>query len=233
MAISQRQPSGGDSSGVVRSAIEITKAGARSGWFATAFSAIAVGLSFVSVYVSTLQAAYLEVHLPPTIHYARDGGGDTEVFAIPVTISNSGARSATVVSMELEVENLETKATKRYYSAFVGEHPRDSAALNRQFAPQSIPGRAVFTETVRFYPAGDALPRLVTDKGGYAFRLKLNVAAPSQPSFLDWLQGRVQPPPMTFQMTLPWLSDQQLGMRRGVIVMHAKDWLPTNASAAR
>jgi len=233
MAITQRQQSAGDSTGVVRSAIEVTKAGARSGWFATAFSALAVGLSCVSVYVSTLQAPHLEVHVPPTIHYARDGGGEVEVFAIPVTISNGGARSATVVSMELEVENRETKATKRYYSAFVGEHPRDPAASSRQFAPLSIPGRAVFTETVRFYPAGDSLPRLIGDKGDYAFRLKLNVAAPAQPSLLDWLQGRVQPPPIAFQMTLPWISDQQLGMRRGVIVMHAKDWLPTTASSGR
>jgi hypothetical protein len=119
MAITQRQQHGGDPTGVVRSAVEITKAGARSGWFATAFSAAAVVLSCISVYVSTLQAAQIEVYVPPTIHYARDGGGDTEVFAIPVTVANSGARSATVLSMELEVKNLKTDATKRYYSAFL------------------------------------------------------------------------------------------------------------------
>lgn len=189
-------------------------------------------MSCVSVYVSTLQGAQLEVYVPPTIHYGRDAGGDTELFAIPITVANSGARSATVLSMELEVQNLKTNATKRYYSAFLGEHPREATAPNRQFAPVSIPGRAVFTETVRFYPAGDALPKLVDDKGEYAFRLQLNMAAPSQPSFLDWLQGRVQPASVAFQMTLPWLSDQQLGTRRAVIVMHAKDWKPT-LSAAR
>jgi hypothetical protein len=32
-------------------------------------------------------------------------------------------------------------------------------------------------------------------------------------------------------MTLPWISDQQLGMRRGTIVMHARDWLPTTAKS--
>jgi hypothetical protein len=234
MAITHGQPQRGEATtGVVRNAVEITRAAARGGWFATAFSAVAVGLSCVSVYVSTLQAPSLEVHVPPTIHYGRDSGGDVEVFAIPVTVANSGARTATVVSMELEVENLATKATKRFFSVFLGEHPRDAASLNRQFAPQSIPGRAIFTETVRFYPAGDALPRLVADKGEYAFRLKLNVAAPARPSFLDWLQGRIQPAPIAFQMTLPWYSDQTVGMRRGVIIMHAKDWLPTTASADR
>jgi hypothetical protein len=224
MAITRPQQHPGAAAGVVRTAVEVTKAGARAGWFATAFSATAVALSCVSVYVSTLQAAQIEIYVPPTFNYARDGGGDTEVFAIPITVANNGARGATVLSMDIDVQNLKTGATKRYYSAFLGEHPREAAAPNRQFAPLSIPGRAVFTETVRFYPAGDALPKLVDDKGEYAFRLQLNMAAPSQPSFLDWLQGRVQPAPVTFQMTLPWISDQQLGMRRGTIAMHAKDW---------
>jgi hypothetical protein len=215
---------GSDEHGPVRTAVEVATHGARSGWLATAFSAIAVLASCVSVYVSTLQGASLEIYVPPAIHYGRDGGGDTEVFAIPITIANGGARSTAVVSMELEVQNLQTNVTKRYVSAFLGEHPRDAAAPNRQFAPLSIPGHAVFTETVRFYPAGDSLPRLVNDKGEYAFRLQLNTASPPQPSLLDWLQGRAQPAPIAFQMTLPWISDQQLGFRRGTIAMHAKDW---------
>ncbi len=115
--------------------------------------------------MSALQGAELEVYVPPTIHYARDGGGDTELFAIPITIANEGARSGTVISMELEVQNLKTNATKRYYSAFLGEHPREATALNRQFAPLSIAGHAVFTETVRFYPVGSALPRVVDSEG--------------------------------------------------------------------
>jgi hypothetical protein len=230
MAVMQHETGG--EAGIVKTAIRVAEAGARRGWFATAFSAVAVAMSCVSVYVSTLQGAQLEVYVPPTIHYGRDAGGDTALFAIPVTIANSGARSATVLSMELEVQNLKTNATKRYYSAFLGEHPREATSPNRQFAPLSIPGRAVFTETVRFYPAGDPLPKLVSDKGEYAFRLQLNTAAPAQPSLLDRLQGRVQPEPVAFEMTLPWISDQQLGLRRGTIVMHAKDWKPT-VSAAR
>jgi hypothetical protein len=98
-------------------------------------------------------------HSQFTGHYGRDAGTDAELFAIPITIANDGARSGTIISMELEVQNLKTNTSKRYYSAFVGEHPREAAAPNRQFAPLSIPGRAVFSETVRFYPTGNALPR--------------------------------------------------------------------------
>ena len=229
MAIAQQRPERiGPESTPIKTAVETTKRAALAGWLPTIFSAVAVGASCISVYVSTLQAAQLEAYIPPAIHYGRDGGGDTEVFAIPVTIANSGARNAAILSMELEVTNLKTNSTKRYISSFLGEHPRDPAAPNRQFAPLSIPGRGVFTETVRFYPVGSALPKLVDDKGDYTFRLQVNTAAPPQPSLLDWLQGRVQLAPIVFQMTLPWMSDQHLGgFRRGTIAMYSsKDWKP-------
>jgi hypothetical protein len=228
MAIAQRRDEqhSGPESTPVKTAIETTWRKAPPGWLPTIFSALAVGASCISVYVSTLQAAYLEVYVPPAIHYARDSGGDTEVFAIPVTIANSGARSTAVVSMELEVVNLETKASKRYVSLFLGEHQKDAALTNRQFAPVSIPGRGVFTDTVRFYPASDPLPRLVADKGEYMFRLKVTTATPPQPSWLDWLQGRAPPAPLVFEMTLPFMSEQYLNFRRGTIVMYAKGWKP-------
>ena len=156
MAITQRQQRDGETGGVLKTTSEIVKMGARGGWMPTVFSAVAVGLSCISVYMSTLQSAKLEVYVPPTIHYGRDAGGDTELFAIPLTIANDGARSAAVLSIELEVQNLKSNATKRYYSAFLGEHPREATTSNRQFAPLSIAGRGLFSDTVRFYPAGRA-----------------------------------------------------------------------------
>jgi hypothetical protein len=230
MVFMQRQPRDADAGGVLKTTQKVAETAARSGaWLPTAFSFVAVGLSCFSVYVSTLQGAQLEVYVPPTIHYGRDAGGDTELFAIPVTIANNGARSAAVLSLELEVQNLKTNATRRFYSAFLGEHPREATALNRQFAPLGIAGRGLFSETVRFYPAGSQA-KLVDAEGEYAFRLQLNTAAPEEPSLLDRLQGRKQPAALSFRMTLPWISDQQLGFRRGTIAMHAKDWKLTASS---
>ena len=213
-------------------AANTAEAGRHGGWLATAISAVALCFSCISFYMSALQSPELEVFVPPTIHYGRDGVGDTELFAIPVTITNNGARTGAVLSMELEVQNLKTGTSKRYYSAFLGEHPREPAGPNRQFAPLSIPGRTVFSETVRFYPVGEALPKLVDAQGEYAFRLQLNTATPLEPSVIDRLQGRTQPGPLAFQVTLPWMSEQHLNFRRGTITMHAKDWKPL-ASAAR
>lgn len=231
MAITQRQQRDGETGGgVLKTTSEIVKMRARGGWMPTVFSAVALGLSCISVYMSTLQSAKLEVYVPPTIHYGRDAGGDTELFAIPLTIANDGARSAAVLSIELEVQNLKSNATKRYYSAFLGEHPREATTSNRQFAPLSIAGRGLFSDTVRFYPAG-VQPKLVDAEGEYVFRLQLNTAAPNEPSLLDRLQGRTQLESVSFQMTLPWISDQQLGSRRSTIAMHAKDWKPVAAGA--
>lgn len=223
MTTTQPPPLGGDDGGMAN----VAETGGHGGMLATIFSAAALGFSGFSFYMSALQGAELEVYLPPTIHYARDGGGDVELFAIPVTIANDGARTGTVLSIELEVEKIKEKKTKRYYSAFLGEHPRDSNALNRQFAPLSIAGRAVFTETVRFYPAGNPLPAMVDEEGEYRFRIKLNTATPPEPGLLDRLAGRADPKPVTFEMTLPWFSEQQLGMRRNTIAMHSRDWQPT------
>ena len=209
----------------VKVAVDTAVHGARSGWLATAFSAAAVLASCVSVYVSTLQGAQLEVYLPPVFIYHMDGEGEN--FTIPISLANGGARGGTVVSMELEVHNPRTSTTMRFYSAYLGEHPRmQSAASVRQFTPMTILGHTVSSETVRFYPVtaspearNDQSKRIVQGEGDYGFRLKLNTATPSEPSLLDRLQGRTQPAPIAVQMTLPVLD------YRGLMQMRSKEWL--------
>ncbi len=201
----------------------------------TAISVLAFGFSTVSYYESAMKQADLAVFVPPVIHYARDAGGDVELFAIPVTITNDGARTGTVLSMDLEVERLgalgkDEPVKKRYYSAYLGEHPRNSDAINRAFAPASIAGRQTYSETIRFYPAGNPLPKLVQDKGEYRFTLHLNLAEPSQASWWDKLwTPKVRP--VTFALTMPWMSEQHLNFRRGSMAMHAKDQRPTSANS--
>ena len=95
------------------------------GLHATILSAVALVLSAFSLYEASFKTAELEIFIPPVIQYARDGGGDTELFVVPITVTNSGARTGTVLSMELSVEDLKTKRVKRYYSAFLGEHQVD------------------------------------------------------------------------------------------------------------
>jgi hypothetical protein len=215
----------------VKTAVSTTADWVRGGWLSTMFSATAVLASCVSVYVSTLQAAQLEVYLPPVFIYYMDAEGEN--FTIPISLANGGARSGTVVSMELEVHNPKTNETQRFYSAYVGEHPKMQTTVNvRQFTPMTILGQSVLSETVRFYPVisppqearNDPTKRLIQGVGDYIFRLKINLAAPPEPSLLDRFQGRMQPTPIRVQMTLPQVD------YRGLMQMRNKEWL---ASAVR
>jgi hypothetical protein len=230
MAITQdrRERASGEST-PVKVAVDTATRAARSGWISTVFSAAAVLASCVSVYVSTLQAAQLEAYLPQVFVYHMDGEGEN--FTIPISVANGGARGGTVVSMELEVHNPKTNASMRFYSAYMGEHPRMQATPSaRQFTPMTILGNTVSSETVRFYPVrsspearNDPSKRIVQAEGDYNFRLTLNVAAPSDPSLLDRLQGRTQPAPITMQMTLPVLD------HRGLMQMRSKAWMQAAA----
>jgi hypothetical protein len=191
------------------------------GMQATILSAVALVLSGFSLYESSFKTAELEVFVPPVIHYARDNDGNVELFAIPITVTNAGARTGTVLSMQLEVEDLKSRKTKRYYSALLGEHQVDPTATNRSFAPLSIAGRETFTDTVRFYPEGNALPKLVEDAGDFRFTVSLVTALPAHPDLIDRYL-RKSPDPVVFARTLPWVSEEQLGSRRITIAMHEK-----------
>jgi hypothetical protein len=67
----------------------------------------------------------------------RDGGGDIDVFAITVTISNNGADTGTVLAMELVVHSDPAGPRKTFYSAYMGEHPRAAEAASKSFAPSA------------------------------------------------------------------------------------------------
>lgn len=203
----------------------------QGGKLATVISLSAFLFSGMSFYESVLKQADLDVFVPAVIHYARDGGGDIDVVAIPITLANDGASTGTILAMELEVESLVEKAdpkTKTFYAAFVGEHPRDAHALRKSFAPISVPARGTYTETIRFLPQGNPLPKLITEKGDYKLTLRLNVAKPAPSGLLSRFFRVSDPSPLTFVRTLPYVTEQGLGHRRDTIAMHAKDWKPAS-----
>ena len=180
-----------------------------------------------------MKSAELTVYVPPMVHYARDGA---DVFNVPITISNDGAQAGTVLSMVLDVENLDPKAERksvRLHSVFLGDYPRDDKVPLRSFAPLSVPGHGTITETVRFYNMGEGMPLLVTDAGDFKFTLTLNVAQASG-GLLDSLT-KTEVKPIQFTLNLPYFPVQHVANRNGTVGMYNKDWktaVSTNTDAA-
>jgi hypothetical protein len=203
---------------------EQAAAGGHGGAFASALSAVAIFFSGLSYYDSSLKGADLTVYVPPMVHYARDGA---DVFNVPITISNDGAQSGTVLSLTLDVENLNAAAERKhvlFHGIFLGDYPRDDKTPLRSFAPISVPGHGSVTETVRFYNMGEMLPMLVVDKGDFRFTLTVNTAKSSGGLMGDLLHTEVKP--LTFDLNLPYFAVQRIAFQNGTIAMYNKDWNP-------
>jgi hypothetical protein len=70
---------------------------------------IALVFSAYSLWETSLKQAKLDVYVTGVVTYTRDAtddylapAGGFEVFAVPVTIANSGARDAAVLSLQLD-----------------------------------------------------------------------------------------------------------------------------------
>ena len=173
-----------------------------------------------------MKTADLEVYVPPVIHYARDQGGDVEQFAIPLTIVNSGARTGT----------RDLHGARGREPASRGARPRPSATTARSSATRrsrttrrAAPSRRSASPAARPSPIRSASIRS-------AIRCRSSSTMPATTSsrstsrrpfprirmILDRL-WRKEPEPVTFEKTLPWISDEQLGSRHLAIPMHDKD----------
>jgi hypothetical protein len=129
-----------------------------SGWASTVVAAIALIISAYSLYVTSLRQPKLSLFVPPVIQYASPyTNSNFEVLGIPVTIANSGARSGTVLSIDLLATNPAKKLTKRFYSAEFGRWTMENARGNkfRPFAPLALQGRSSTSESVLFYSRPD------------------------------------------------------------------------------
>ena len=111
------------------------------GLLATLISALALAFSGYTFYESVLRAPELAVYVPPGIEYTDPDRPDNpfEVFVIPVTLANDGARTGTVLSIDLEVTNKRSGDKKLFYAAQLGswgEQPQ------KPFAPVPLSDRA-------------------------------------------------------------------------------------------
>src|SRR5882724_10310599 len=162
-----------------------------TGWVSAAFSAAAVLFSAYSLWESRLKQSDLRVFVPAVIEYSAPyQNSNFEAIIIPVTISNEGARTGTVLSLELDVTDPKTNLTKRFYAANFGRWTmeRTRSGAYQAFAPMALAGHSSRTESVLFYTRGDEEKpgQLIRETGPYGFTLRLEEAADDRGLF-DWL----------------------------------------------
>ncbi len=155
--------------------------GLEGGKLAAALSLFALLMSAYSLWETSLKQADVQIFVPPVIQYAAPyQNSNFEMVAVPVTLTNEGARTATVLSIELAVTDPRTKQTKRFYSADFGRWTmeRTRTGAYEPFAPLSLAGRSSRTESVLFYTRGDDQKpaQLIEAVGPYNFELIFDVA---------------------------------------------------------
>ena len=189
--------------------------GFEGGKLAALLSLVALSQSGYSLWETSLKQAEVQVFVPPVIQYAAPyQNSNFEVIAVPVTLTNEGARTATVLSMELAVTDPRTKQTKRFYAADFGRWTmeRTRTGAYEPFAPASLAGRSSITRSVLFYTRGtDQKPdQLIRDPGNYSFSLILELA-----------EG-ADKPAVSFDRAL--LQYDARAFNEGTLPLYSADW---------
>ncbi|MEL7049158.1 MAG: hypothetical protein AAFO75_09405 [Pseudomonadota bacterium] len=188
---------------IAKSTVGGTSVGGWAGLLTGVASAVALVFSAISIYHSVLKQPELRFYVSPVLHYTRDARENNEVFAVPMTIANHGARDGTVLDVELTARSLEGGPSKVFYSAYQvdgsffvkpGGFDREKRQFERvdrpkqPFAPISIAGRSSFSGTLLFYTKGEAFPKIVSGSGTFEIELRLRTRLDDSLGALDqWL----------------------------------------------
>jgi hypothetical protein len=179
-------------------------------------SVVALGFSGYSFYETVVKQPEMRIYPPPLIYMYRQGFRD--VFAIPITVSNDGARRGTVLSFDLEVTQRDTGKTMTFQNQMFGDTPGSTARL---FTPMTVAGRSSATDVVLFYAM--ATGSFAETTGSVTlplrFALKMNVDSSG-----DLLSPR-QPAPVVFEMTANYVQSHQFMESRSPTVLHDARWM--------
>jgi hypothetical protein len=202
---------------------------ARRGLVPGVIAGVALAISTYTLWTISLKQADLQVFVPPVVQYASPyQNSNFEVLAIPLTIANEGAQSATVVSIDLEVTNPKTQATKRFYSADFGRWSMDKTRTGayQAFAPISLEGHGRRTETVLFYTRGEQEKpdQIIREPGSYQFRLTLEEDRPEAAGWLDRITPwwHRDPTSVSFERDLRFYDARVFA--NGTLPLYAASW---------
>lgn len=193
----------------------------RGGLIAALLSAVALGVSGYSLWDTSLRSAEIKVFVPRVIYYSAPyQNSNFEMLSIPVTFTNDGARTGTVLDVDLAVTDPRTKQTKHFYAAELGvwSMERTQARAYAGFAPISLQGRTSRTEPILFYTRGEAEKpnEIIREVGPYEFKLIVKQAEG------EGATNAAEPISVSFTRSLPFYDARVF--QNGTIFMHAEDW---------
>jgi hypothetical protein len=146
--------------------------------FPMLLSVVALVVSGYGLYESSLKAPDVAIYVAPRVDYTDPDRPESvlEVFVVPVTLANHGARSSTIHAIDLEVKNPRTGGIKRFYAARLGAWGETPL---RPFTPVALQGKASYSQAIQFLPrAEEKIGRVLDQEGGeYELRLRLDMSA--------------------------------------------------------
>jgi hypothetical protein len=196
----------------VTNAIEIANEETAHGYsgFATIIvSGLALLASLYSMWETTLKQPQISFYVSENIQYTRDPFESSEVLAIPLTITNGGARDSAVLSMQLTVKSKATGRTEKFKSAYMADAQyfggRDDVAQRIKrpkipFAPLSLAGRGAFSGTVLFYRSEGGDKNII--EASSELEMTLTVVVPPASNQIDRLLTEL-PQPVTIKAEVP------------------------------
>jgi hypothetical protein len=150
--------------GIVTHAVAHSWGGRAASIISAIGSSLAVVFSAYSLWETSLKQAELTPYVTGVVTYERDltadeniqPSGGFEVFALPITITNGGARDAAVLSLQLDVKNPKSGLTARFEATYTVDATYFAATGAKRpkapFSALAIAGRSAWTGTVLFYP---------------------------------------------------------------------------------
>jgi hypothetical protein len=164
---------------------------------ATVISIVALVLSLVNFHVTTNQQAILTVYAGCNWLYGRGVSGlgtDVEYFVAPITVVNDGARTGTVLEIDLVVET--GSSSKSFPANFIATSFDDKALqISKMFSPIAVAGHASTTDSIIFTQSDPRDPPLFGkavsgEAVSFPATIKSRPAVPFSDRLIDrWFSG--------------------------------------------
>jgi hypothetical protein len=188
----------------------------QSGPGALIVSLVALVFSGISLYETLLKQPHIVLSTAGTWLYARGESAAAEELQIPLTLTNSGARDATVMSIELSLRK--GNEDKIFQSVYISNGAPDNRSL---LTPIPLSGRSAFSGLLIFTPPKAGAP-IVNGEGDY--RATINIRSTFVRAY-GWLDGWTSNPtqPASFTLELGDFPVAEVIGRRKPIPMAARE----------